>query len=174
MTSAPANAGAWDSRACTLQEADQSTGRKARPGIALPITERNTVNWFLDIREYPVAEGEMGKAYPDMCEAETPREAIEKYMRRHIAKKFTWIAAHDSFNAIDRCHHCFARWTSNFVRLARNVKLGPPDADGKRYYVVTRQHVVSPHLVIVDGEQVEIDSPFDGVYWVRKAEAASL
>jgi len=60
------------------------------------------------------------------------------------------------------------------VRLARNVKLGPPDADGKRYYVVTRQHVVSPHLVIVDGEQVEIDSPFDGVYWVRKAEAASL
>ncbi len=127
------------------------------------------MKWALDVREYPEHKGQMGRAYAVYIEAETARGAIEKFMCGRPDSQFTWIAAFDSLAAIDRCVTCHARWTSNFVRLARNVKLGPPDAEGKRYYVVTQQQVVSPHLVIVDGEQVEIARPFEGSFWAREA-----
>ncbi len=130
------------------------------------------MKWALDVREYPEHKGQMGRAYAVYIEAETARGAIEKFMCGRPDSQFTWIAAFDSLAAIDRCDTCHARWTSNFVHAAKNVKDGPPGPGGKPMRVVTDLCVVSPYLVVVDGQEVVIEEPFSGTYFVASTGSA--
>ena len=118
------------------------------------------MQFCLDVRTYPEEGKIAGRAYRVHENAPDVRSAMNHYLKMNPGERITRITAYrDSYE----WREAFAPidvWVSNHARRHRGMRQ-VQTADGEQW-LSTKTVVMSPELIVIDGEQVTVEKPFEG------------